>query len=188
MAGVLLLPGVSVSTESDAGFSTFEELADSVGLVVTPPAGYQISKGQQDPVLAYEYAISHPDQPLLVRFSIRPLSWIEIDYNDPHNATPEPNHLFPLIFQTLVSDMTKGLRSVEQEYSQADARAQFGADWASLAALDLAPENRNPYTQVMLLALHRNNIADVYVAIHYEDFDGLKEEIDRALASIRFES
>jgi tetratricopeptide (TPR) repeat protein len=43
---------------------------------------------------------------------------------DPHTAAPEPNHLFPMLFQSLISAFSRGGSSPINEYSAGDARSR----------------------------------------------------------------
>ena len=52
--------------------------------------------------------MQHQTKKLAVRYAIRPIAMVQIGYEDPHNAAPEPNQLFPMLFQTLVSDFSRG--------------------------------------------------------------------------------
>jgi hypothetical protein len=114
---------------------TFAQLLEDGGLTFEKPPNFEIQAPEFNDVLSYEYAIEHNDKKLAVRYAIRPINMVEIDYEDPHNAAPEPNHLFPMLFQSLISEFSRGGSSPSNEYSPDDARSKFNADWAGVAVM-----------------------------------------------------
>ena len=165
---------------------TFEDLLEDSRLLIQQPAGFIEQSPAVNPVLSYEHALQHGKKKLAVRYAIRPISMVQIDYSDPHNAAPEPNHLFPMLFQSLISHFSRGGSSPSNEYSAADAKAKFNADWAAIAAVDITPEFSPEYDQALILALHKDYAADAYIIILYDDYQTVKAEIHRALNSLKF--
>ncbi len=165
---------------------TFEQLLDDGGLTLEPPSGFERRVPEANKVLSYEHALEHKDKKLAVRYAIRPIKMVEIDYEDPHNAAPEPNHLFPMLFQSLISDFSRGGSSPSNEYSASDARTRFNADWAAVAVMDVSRDFSEEYDQLLLLALHKNNASDAYVIVLFDDYAAVKPEINAALGSLKF--
>lgn len=178
-----VLPGAANAQDTPY---TFEQLLDDAGLIHQQPAGFEIQAPEANEVLSYEHALKHRQKKLAVRYAIRPINMVEIDYEDPHNAAPEPNHLFPMLFQSLISDFSRGGNSPSNEYSASDARAKFNADWAAVAVMDVSRDFSEDYDQVLLLALHKNNASDAYVIVLFDDYAAVKPEINTAIASLRF--
>jgi len=137
-------------------------------------------------MLSYEYALKHRSKIIEVWYAIRPIKMVAIEYEDPHGSAPEPNHLFPLMFQTLVSDFAGSGSSPSNEYSASEARTKFNADWAAAAVMNVNPDFSNEYQQVFLLALHKNNASDAYVIVLFDDYADLKAELNAALTSLKF--
>jgi len=165
---------------------TFEQLLQDGGLVLEKPANFITQAPEVNDVLSYEYAIKHDEKKLAVRYAVRPINMVEIDYEDPHNAAPEPNHLFPMLFQSLISDFSSGGSSPSNEYSASDAKAKFNADWAALAVMDVTRAFTDEYDQVLLLALHKNNASDAYVIVLFDEYVDVKAEINTVLGSLKF--
>lgn len=165
---------------------TFQQLLDDAGLTLHEPDGFIKKEPEENTVLSYEYALQHQQKKLAVRYAIRPIAMVQIDYEDPHNAAPEPNHLFPMLFQTLVSDFSRGGNSPSNEYSTSDAKSKFNADWAAAAVMDVNHDFSTEYEQLLLLALHKNNASDAYVIILFDDYAAVKSEIDLLLESLKF--
>lgn len=165
---------------------TFQQLLDDAGLSLHEPDGFINKEPEENTVLSYEYALQHQQKRLAVRYAIRPIAMVQIDYEDPHNAAPEPNHLFPMLFQTLVSDFSRGGNSPTNEYSTSDAKSKFNADWAAVGVMDVNRDFSTEYEQLLLLALHKNNASDAYVIILFDDYASVKPEIDSVLGSLKF--
>ena len=72
----------------------FQQRLSEAGLIFTQPQGFKQLPPVANPLLPYEHAIRSQDGKLETRYAIRPLSRVTIDYSDPHNSAPEPNHLF----------------------------------------------------------------------------------------------
>ncbi len=111
---------------------------------------------------------------------------VEIDYEDSHNSAPEPNHLFPMLFQSLISDFSNGGNSPANEYSAQETKARFNADWAAVALMDVTRDFSDQYAQLLLLALHKNNASDAYVLVLFDDYQAVKPEINSVLNSLKF--
>ena len=137
-------------------------------------------------MLPYEYALRHDSGGLEIRYIIRPLGRISIDYNDPHNAAPEPNHLFPLLFESLINELSSGGNTPNKEYPQAQARELFNAGWAAAAVFDVNPEFSNDYSQALLIGIHKDNQADAYSLFLYNEYPQVKEIIQGALSTLSF--
>ena len=165
---------------------TFQQLLDDASLSLHEPDGFIKKEPEENTVLSYEYALQHHQKKLAVRYAIRPIAMVQIDYEDPHNAAPEPNHLFPMLFQTLVSDFSRGGNSPTNEYSTSDAKSKFNADWAAVGVMDVNRDFSTEYEQLLLLALHKNNASDAYVIILFDDYAAVKPEIDSVLGSLKF--
>ena len=165
---------------------TFAQLLYDGGLVLEQPDGFEVQTPEVNDVLSYEHALKHGQKKLAVRYAIRPIKMVEIDYEDPHNAAPEPNHLFPMLFQSLISAFSRGGSSPSNEYSTSDAKTKFNADWAGVAVMDVTRDFSDEYDQVLLLALHKNNASDAYVIVLFDDYAAVKPEINAALDSLKF--
>ena len=91
-------------------------------------------------MLPYERALRHASGALEIRYIIRLLGRISIDYNDPHNAAPEPNHLFPVLFESLTTLLSGPGSTPSSEYPQSQAIELFNAGWAAAAVFDVNPD------------------------------------------------
>lgn len=183
-AGYGLTALASSNTESPGPL--FDQLMEESGLELTPPPGFTHIKPVANPVLPYEHALRHVSGRLEIRYIIRPLGRISIDYNDPHNAAPEPNHLFPLLFESLINALSSGGNTPNTEYPPSQAHELFNAGWAAAAVFDVNPDFSDSYTQALLIGMHKDGQADAYTLFLYNEYSQVKEFIQGALSSLSF--
>lgn len=164
----------------------FDQLLVESGLRMETPQHYTDIPVQTNPVLPYERAIKHESGALEVRFIIRPLSRIMIDYTDPHNAAPEPNHLFPLLFESITTQLSAGGDMPSSTFSASDAQSNFNAQWAAASVFDVVPEFSADYRSALLIGMHRNQMADAYTLFLYNDHEQAKVLINAALSTLAF--
>ena len=111
---------------------------------------------------------------------------IEIHYDDPLRATPGPNHIFPLVFQSLTARLSTGGNTPSREFSPAEARSRFGADWAAAAGFDAEPAFGGKFQGELMLALPRNRLADAYVLFLFNGYQAAKARINANLGTLSF--
>ena len=165
----------------------FSQLLQESDLQIAAAPGFE-PVAQSDPeATPYEHAIRHASGALEIRFIVRPLNRIEIEYNDPHNAAPEPNHLFPLLFESLTNQLTvRGGDAPSTTFTEEEAAKNFNADWAAVSVFEIAPEYSTDYRSAILVAMHRNDRADAYTLLLYNNHAFAKPLIDRSLAIMSF--
>ena len=165
---------------------SFDALLAEARLRLEAPAGFVPVPVKGNPVLLYEQALRSPDERLEVRYAIRPLARLQIDYEDPHGAAPDPNHVFPLMFESVAMRLSGGGHTPTREYPAEQAQRLFNADWAAAGVFDLRGRFETDFTQGLLVALHRNRVADAYVVFLFDDYAQAKPSIDSALTSLAF--
>ena len=183
---VTLLPWLSSFAHATQLQPGFEALLQEAGLAFNPPEEYLKIDVKKNALFPYEHAIRRHNNSLEIRYSIRPLSRIEIDYEDPHNAAPEPNHIFTMMFTALIGQLSSGGGSPHREYQQHEAMSRFNADWAALSVFDVEPDYSSEFSQAFLLALHKNNLSDAYMVILFNDYSTIKPALEQAMQSLRF--
>ena len=181
----LLAPWVVADQETQAGES-FEGLLAEGELVFSPPQGYEDIPAGRTPMLDYERALRSPDGNLEIRVAIRPLGRLVIDYDDPHGATPNPNHVFPLVFESLATRLSGGRHAPSNAYPPDRARDKFNADWAAAAVFDTVEEFDTRLKQGLLLAIHRNKVSDAYVVFLFDDYEVVKDSLKAAMGTLVF--
>lgn len=168
---------------ASAGFAALASEAEVH--FVTPDGFTEVDVAPQAP-LPHELALRHSSGQLQIRLALRPLSRIEIRYDDPHGAMPDPEHIYPLMFESLTNTLALGGDSNRNVYAQEHARTQFGADWAAAAIFDLDAPEAAGFRQGILLALHRSKTADAYLLLLFDDAETARPLIREAIGALRF--
>ena len=173
---------------ADVDGATFDELLQEGGLVFTPVAGFREIPVEPDYVMPYEKRLVSSDGQLEVRYAIRPLGRIEINYEDPHNSAPAPNDLFEMLFRSLSDTMAGKSHVYSRAYLPEDAKKDFNAGWATIGVFDVLSDISKNYRQAMLVAIHQNDKADAYILLLTNDLQGQKINIKSVRDSLKFTS
>lgn len=96
----------------------FNALLDEAQLRFQPLADATELAPVANAVMPYERGMRSADGLLEVRYAIRPIERLQIEYDDPHGSAPDPNHIFPLIFESLAVRLSGGTHTPTQEYPQ----------------------------------------------------------------------
>ncbi len=175
-----------IAPPSETTRKAFEKLLVASKLSYTLPEGFVEIAPRPNELLPFEWSLFQKDSGLEVRLSLRPLKQIQVEYRDPHSSAPLPNHLFSMMYQTILQRISgRGVESRKQ-FAKEGLKA-FNAQWASAAAEPPNPE----YTKkkgLLVLALHANDKADVYVVFLYDDYQKAKPWIKKAFRVLRFDS
>ena len=165
----------------------FSDLLEESSLQFATAPGFSALPAGETGGIPYEHAIRHASGALEIRYIVRPLSRIQIEYNDPHNAAPEPNHLFPLLFESLTNQLAvRGGDTPSSTMSEEEAAKNFNADWAAVSVFEIDPDYSADYSNAILVAMHRNDAADAYALLLYNNHKFAKPLIDASLSLMSF--
>ena len=181
-----LILTVAVGCNKGTLSESFQKLLLEAELIYTAPQGFKSLSAVANPLLPYEHAIRTEDAKLEVRYAIRPLSRVKIDYSDPHNSAPEPNHLFNMLFASLAEQLASGGDTPRREYTREQAKEMFNADWAAAAVFDVSQQFSQEYAQGLLVAIHKNGRADAYMVYLFNSYPEVKQRIHTTLPSLQF--
>lgn len=182
------LSAASLAKDTHSPMDKFLELVSLAGMTYTAPENFTPQQAPFNEMFQYEHVAMHSEGEMEIRYAIRPLSQIEIDYEDPHSATPEPNHIYPLMFSAITDRLSGAKHSPSNEYSDEEAKKLFNADWAAASVFDVQKEFSEDFKQGTLLALHGNRKADAYIIFLFNDYAVVKNDIKSALQSLQFET
>ncbi len=182
----VLLLCMGISSVVFAKNVTFQQLLTEGGLEFQAPEGFKPLPVEPAYVMPYEARYVSEDGQIEIQYAIRPLSRIEIDYDDPHNAAPLPNDLFNMLFRTLTETMARNHDVISRSYTPAEARMEYRAGWASVGVFDLSPDISKRFQQAMLIAIHQNDKADAYILFLTHNLSTEKERIKKWRTSLKF--
>lgn len=186
LAVLTLLAQPAMAVDKSAR-EAFEALLLEAGLRIDSRQNFVDIPIRSNSVLPYEFAMQHESGTLELRFIVRPLSRISIDYSDPHNAAPEPNHLFPLLFESLTNQLSAGSDTSSSTFPESEAEKSFNANWAAASVFDVNPEFATDYQNGLLIGMHKNQLADAYTLFLYNDGERAKPLINQAISIMAFE-
>lgn len=184
------LPAMAAGAAVAEGDSApgFKQLLAESEMQWTPPAGFEPSPVRPNPIFFYDQAVRDPDGKLEILLMVRPLARMQVDYEDPHGSAPDPNHVFPLMFQSLVTSLSGGGHSPVSEFPAEQAAERFNAQWASAAVFDVVPRLGASHRQALLVAMHRQRLADAYALFLFDDYQAVKPLIDANLGALSFKA
>ncbi len=187
---VFIVFGLVSSTYADTLTSvsqwSFDDLLKEGGL------SYQAPKGWKETDKAYAAVPSNkvlvmPDGSAELHYLIRPISLMGIDYDDPHGSAPNPNEVFPLLFESLTESLSDHSGTYQREYTVNQARDNFNAEWAAASVFTLKDEVSQVYEEGFLIAMHSHNKADAYLLVLVNDVANLKEIMADVTPGLVFE-
>ncbi len=176
--------GSSLPSPSPETRKAFHKLLDASELIYSLPEGFVEIAPRPNELLPFEWSLFQKDSGLEVRLSLRPLKQIKVEYRDPHSSAPEPNHLFAMMYQTILQRISGHGVEAKKQFAK-EGLMVFHADWASAAAEIPNPEYTNK-KGLFVLALHANDKADAYLVFLYDDYVKAKPWIKKAFRVLRF--
>lgn len=183
---VLLVVAILVTaTGAWAEENDFNTLLEESTLRFTLPEGWIPSTNSYHSLQADSVFVT-PDGAAEMHVLIRPLGRIKIDYDDPHGSAPNPNEMFPLLFQSMTETLSDHTDTKNQEYRTPDAIKQYNADWAAASVFNVKDEISNIYEQGLVLAIHRHKKADAYIIFLSNDLSSVKEAVTAGRKSLWF--
>ncbi len=184
--GLMAAPAAQSGAPVAGDYPGFTALIDESEMRLQLPEGYREKAVRPNEVFDYDRAVASPDGRLEIRYTVRPFKRLHIEYDDPHGSAPDPNHIFPLMFQSVATRLSGGGYTPTKEYPVEQARQLFNADWAAAGVFDVAPDYGSQYKQGLVLAMHRSTVADAYVVFLFDDYAAVKKELKQVLSSLAF--
>ncbi|MFV1982075.1 MAG: hypothetical protein ACC657_00925 [Thiohalomonadales bacterium] len=175
-----------ISSTYANGSLDFSKLLQEGGLELKKPASFTKRAVQYNATFPYEYVLRHNNDLMEIRYSIRPINRIKIEYQDPHNSAPQANYLFNMMFESIITQLASTGFNPRREYPAAQSSSRFNAGWAAAAVVDVSTQYSEKFRHALLLALHKDDLADAYVVFLYNDYQKIKQLMDKELSTLRF--
>ncbi len=185
-SGVLVFAWLVFTAGALHAQPSFEDLLAEAGLVFDAPQGFSAIERPPAAEFPHERALRHESGLLEIRYAIRPLARMRVEYNDPHSAAPDPEHIFDMLFASMTERLAAGRHSPRREYAAEEARKLFNADWAAASAFAVEPAFSEEYREALLVAVHKRGKADAYAVFLYRDPERAKPIIRGALSALSF--
>jgi hypothetical protein len=183
---LLVLSGPAVAGNSPV-WAFFSKILKEAGMTYTRPPGFEELPPKANPVFVYHYRVKNAQTGIEIRYIVAPIRRIKVDYHDPHASAPEPNHVFSLVFPSLLSKLSVDGTYREKEYPPLEALRLFNADWAGAGVFTPNPEFA-PFAHGFVVAMHKNDHADAYEIFLANDLERLKAAVIKYQTALRYAS
>ena len=182
LAWALSVGLLNASEQKSESVGSIQTLLEEAGVVVSIPDGFALTERFTFCDQAYESA----KQDMVMCLMLRPISRMQIDYDDPHSSAPNPNQVFPLLFESMLNQLSDYSDQTIQAFEQEYALQHFYADWAQAASFSLKEAIGLPHKDALLIALHKDHKADAYLLVSYGKPDFAKKTLVSDAPVLRF--
>jgi hypothetical protein len=163
----------NAQSATDSTTQKFLTLLDETGMMFKQPEGIipiPIVKNMQ---MHYEFAVKYPDKPLEIRYAVDPLKQRVDEYNEwkknpkPGETRIDPNNMAKSMAYVVSLNVGGGSMDASIGFNPfpPDAvKKEFGADWGGTSIIPVKNTSFGTnYKWCLMIALHKNNVADAYV-------------------------
>lgn len=192
LSGAALVFFLLTSFTSDTLPKDFTRLLKRGGLVFTAPEGLVEAPVIENRQMNYEYALKYPAKNFEVRYAIRPLDVLIKDHEKreknkkPGDIYIHPNTLYTSLLQVTVLNISGGQLPEITEFDKDAVQQEFNADWGAVTFVEVGKEFGQNYKYCMVVAIHKDHVADAYFFYLSDSKDGFEELMDPAFHSLKF--
>lgn len=165
---------------------SFDALLSEMSLSYEQPTGWNTAKQVYSTVESNKVLVA-PNGQAELHLILRPISLMNIDYDDPHSSAPNPNEVFPLLFDSITQRYSNHDNTRKSEFKGEQATAQFNANWAAASVFGLKDDISEVYSEALLIAIHRHNQGDAYLMVLSNDLSTIKPLITSAQTALIFQ-
>jgi hypothetical protein len=171
---------------------SFVELLQESQMVFQKPEGLVEVAVMKNDQMNYEYALKYPDKKFEVRYAIRPLGAMIVQYKEnlknkkPGDVFMDPNVLYPTLFQAIALNVSGGKESYKEDFDKNAIKEEFKADWGSITFFEVGKSYSQEYKYCLMMAIHKDNCADAYIFYLSDDKERLMELAAPAFHSLTF--
>lgn len=193
---MLLLTGLvvifSAAFRSDDTPVTFKDQLEKSSMVFRMPEGFTQTGVIANSQMNYDYAIRHTQKQFEVRFAIRLLSDQMQNFNTleknkkPGDINISPNKLYGASLQAIVLNISGGRMPQFQQFPTQAVKAEFNADWGATTVFEPAKAFGGTYKYCMVVAVHKDNLADAYYFYLADKQETINELIEPVFHCLKF--
>jgi hypothetical protein len=182
----------SAFADNDPTNTAFLATVARAGMTFEMPKGLIPTPVFENNQMAYDYAIKYPDKRFEVRYAIRPLEKALNDFKQKQANTSSgmvtihPNKWYSSLFDAIVLNIAQGIIPERKEFDSASVKAEFNADWGVTTFVVPKTVFAQAYKYCMVLALHKDNIADAYIFFLADSPDVYSTLAEPAFYALKF--
>lgn len=190
----VVTPG-ALQCQTDTLPAGFTQLLARTKLAFIRPKGMTPTPCVENEQMNYEYALKLPEHNFEVRYAIRPMDSLLVNFEDRVKAGEtmiDPNKLSVSLLQaTLLNIGLGGPASGELpdiSYFDKDAvREEFGADWGAVAFVQPGPEfGGTTFKYCLTVIIHKDFVGDAYFFYVSDSKEYMSDWVDIAFHSLKF--
>lgn len=165
---ILLLGFINSNSQN----KKFEDLLQKGSLNFKMPDNFDTISAVSNPDMNYELALKSKTKDLEIRYSIRPLKERIEQFEQKQKDTSvkmfagaHPNKIYPTVLLTVIMNTSGNHQQIpgSKSFPPEAVKKEFNADWGATTVYPLKSTFGKGYNNCMLVTLHRNDQADVYI-------------------------
>ena len=160
----------------------FNQLIEDNNMIFNMPKDFTPTPVVDNEDVSYQFAIKHKKKKLQVRYSVWP---VEEDYYK-NSDLSRSKFLFYTFTMAVVENIVGGESYREAVFHSLGVRNEFNADAGASYAAEAKSEFSKGYKYVIIIAIHKNNVADAYTIFLCDDFNDIIGEFNAAFHSMKF--
>jgi hypothetical protein len=169
----------------------FEALVKESGMTLNIPESFVESPIVANKNMDYEYAVKYPDKDFILRFSIRPIQ-SKVYPNDSVKKAVERNikvrnTTYEANMKSVLYAISGGYDYEFKAFDKTAAKDEFNADWGAITLVELRSEFGKGYRFCMVVALHKDSVADAYLFFLSNKQDSFPTGMRPLFHSLRFD-
>lgn len=190
---LFLIVSVFVTMPSFAGDDlpqAFEDLLRRAKMSFAVPEGYVETEIKENSHMMYEYAVKHPNEKIEVRYAIRPIDSMLIDYEkwkkDPGTSMmADPRNLYPAIAVAVMSNVSAEIKS-DGPFGEESVKQEFGADAGLTAVVVPKKTFAGDYKHCMMIAINKRETGTAFCFFMFDDPKVVAKELMPIFHNLRF--
>ncbi len=185
---------VTAVTVNAKEVDSFTQLLNDHKMIFNMPKDYIQTKVKNNEDVSYQYAIKNKKSKLEIRYAIFTLKKELKEYEEWKNSKNkngvklDPNKGYDIFTYAVVENIAGSERYNEKVYDKKIIKNDFNADWGATYYVECNSEFGTGYKNALIMALHKDNEADVYIVFLFDDFKEVQNDIQKSFYSLRFAS
>ncbi|MBM9589980.1 hypothetical protein JWG41_05955 [Leptospira sp. 201903075] len=174
---LFLFPSFSLFTWQG---ESFEKIIKDYQFQFSFSRDFQKIETKENPNLYYDYAIKHSIKKLEIRY------FVGLPAPKMDGVDFEKIGLYKQQALTTAANVCQCMDKINKSDLSADTLSLFNADWGANFFLEATSEFGQGYKYSIVTAVHKKDLPDLYTIFLFDDFDSVKQEIQKAVFNLKF--
>lgn len=192
---ILLLFIFTISISANTSKSNdFTQTLNEHNMIFTMPKDFKQISIKDNENVSYQHAIKSKKVKLEIRYSIFSLKEKLKEYKEWENSNKknsiltDPNQHYSIFSQVVIENIAGSENSKLTLFDKKNVKDEFNADWGGTTLVEPKSDFGKGYKYALITALHKDNIADVYIFFLFDDLKTVQKEITQTFYNLRFMS